>query len=106
MRRKINVGDELIRGMANAVAHAAGRKRAARKTVVAVSIPNRVDVAAIRKKLHMSQQAFALRFGFSVKNIRNWEQGVRTPEGSARAYLLVIDRAPKAVERALTGRAA
>jgi putative transcriptional regulator len=69
--------------------------------VVAVSVPKRVDVARIRRKLRMSQEAFALRYGFSVKNIRNWEQGTRQPEGSARAYLTVIDRAPKMVEKAL-----
>jgi putative transcriptional regulator len=46
--------------------------------------------------------AFAARFGFSVKNIQNWEQGSRQPEGPARAYLLVIDRNPKAVQEALS----
>jgi putative transcriptional regulator len=96
-----DIGDELIRGMKNALAHARGRKRATRETVVAVSVPKRVDVARIRRKLRMSQEAFALRYGFSVKNIRNWEQGTRQPEGSARAYLTVIDRAPKMVEKAL-----
>jgi putative transcriptional regulator len=66
-----------------------------------VSIPDKVDVARIRKKLGLTQEAFALRFGFSVKNVRNWEQGVRQPEGAARAYLVVIDRKPEAVQEAL-----
>jgi DNA-binding transcriptional regulator YiaG len=39
---------------------------------------------------------------FGVKNVRNWEQGIRHPAGSARAYLSVITRAPKAVEKALS----
>ena len=95
------VGDELIEAMENALAHARGRKRAARETIVRVRIPERIDVARIRRRLGLTQRAFALRYGFSVKNIRNWEQGIRRPEGSARAYLLVIERAPKAVERAL-----
>lgn len=94
------IGDELIEGMENALAHARGRGRAARETVIRVRIPDRVDVARIRRRLGLTQQAFALRFGFSVKNVRNWEQGIRQPEGAARAYLLVIDRAPRAVERA------
>jgi putative transcriptional regulator len=98
----IDVGDELIEGMANAVAHAKGRKSAARReTVVAVRIPDRIDVATIRRKLGMSQVVFAARYGFSVKTLRNWEQGGRQPEGPARAYLVVIDRDHKAVERAL-----
>jgi putative transcriptional regulator len=96
-----SIGDELIEGMENAVAHAEGRRRARRETVVRARIPDRVDVAAIRSKLGLSQAAFAARFGFSVKNVRNWEQGVRQPEGAARAYLLVIDRRPEAVEEAL-----
>jgi putative transcriptional regulator len=98
---KVNVGDELIQGMENAVAHLKGRKPARRKTVVAVAIPERIDVRAIRQKLGLTQQEFAARFGFTVKSIRNWEQDGRQPEGAARAYLLVIDRVPKVVEKAL-----
>ena len=96
-----NLGDELISGMENAVAHARGLTKADRETVVPVSIPDKVDVARIREKLGLTQEAFALRFGFSVKNVRNWEQGVRQPEGAARAYLVVIDRKPEAVQEAL-----
>jgi putative transcriptional regulator len=66
-----------------------------------VEIPETIDVAAIRGRLGMSQAQFAARFGFSVKNVRNWEQGSRQPEGPARAYLVVIDRNPRAVEKAL-----
>ena len=35
--RKPNIGSELIAGMENALAHARGRKRASRKTVVRAS---------------------------------------------------------------------
>ena len=101
MTKKVGTaGDELIQGMKNAVAHARGKKPAVRETRVA--IPAKVNIAAIRRKLGLTQHAFALRFGFSVKNIRNWEQGIRQPEGSARAYLLVIERRPDAVEEALS----
>jgi putative transcriptional regulator len=99
--RKPDIGSELIAGMENALAHARGRKRAARESVIRVRVPERIDVAALRRRLGMSQAAFAARFGFSVKNIQNWEQGSRQPEGPARAYLLVIDRNPKAVQEAL-----
>lgn len=66
-----------------------------------VHVPAHVDVRAIRRKLGMTQQAFAARFGFSINTLRHWEQGKREPEGPTRAYLHVIDRAPRAVERAL-----
>jgi hypothetical protein len=36
-----------------------------------------------------------------VNTLRHWEQGNREPEGPARAYLLVIARAPDAVQKAL-----
>ena len=49
----------------------------------------------------MTQEEFAGRFGFSVNTLRHWEQGKRQPEGSARAYLTVISRAPKSVQKAL-----
>jgi putative transcriptional regulator len=70
-------------------------------SVIRVRVPERIDVAALRRCLGMNQAAVAARFGFSVKNIQNWEQGARQPEGPARAYLLVIDRNPKAVQEAL-----
>jgi putative transcriptional regulator len=58
-------------------------------------------VKAIRGRLGLTQQQFAVRFGFSINTLRHWEQGRRVPEGPTRAYLTVIDREPKAVEKAL-----
>jgi putative transcriptional regulator len=66
-----------------------------------VHIPAEIDVRAIRGRLGLTQQQFAVRFGFSVNTLRHWEQGRRVPEGPTRAYLVVIDREPKAVEKAL-----
>ena len=66
-----------------------------------VRVPALIDVRAIRTKLGMTQEEFAGRFGFSVNTLRHWEQGKRQPEGPTRAYLLVIERAPKAVQKAL-----
>lgn len=71
------------------------------KYTVAHHVPNDIDVKAIRTKLGLTQDQFAGRFGFSVNTLRHWEHGTRRPEGPTRAYLLVIQRAPRAVERAL-----
>ncbi len=60
-----------------------------------------LDVAAIRAKTGLSQERFARAFQISPHTVRNWEQGRRAPQGPARALLLAIDRAPKAVMRAL-----
>jgi len=66
-----------------------------------VNVPDPSDIRKIRKKLGMSQSAFATRFGFSPATLGNWEQGRRQPEGPARVLLTIIDREPDAVRRAL-----
>lgn len=92
-------GEKILRGAREALSYAKGETKARR--VHKVAVPERIDVAAIRTRLKLSQQQFADRFGFSVANIRNWEQGIRRPEGPARTLLHIIDRDPKAVVRAL-----
>jgi putative transcriptional regulator len=49
----------------------------------------------------MRQEEFAGRIGFSVNTLCHWEQGSQQTEGPTRAYLLAIERAPKAVQKAL-----
>jgi putative transcriptional regulator len=96
MSRKI--ADRLERSLHQALAFAEGTADVSRYRV---HIPREIDVRAIRGKLGMTQEEFARQFGFSVNTLRHWEQGKRVPEGPTRAYLLVIDRAPKAVQKAL-----
>jgi putative transcriptional regulator len=59
---------------------------------------------ALRRRLGLSQQQFAARYGFSVETIRNYEQGHRCPTGPARVLLKVIAAEPDAVTRALARR--
>lgn len=66
-----------------------------------VHVPQNVDVKLIRNRLGLSQAAFAQRFGFSAGAVRDWEQGRKRPEASARVLLTVIDKAPEAVMKAL-----
>src|ERR1700691_3030016 len=92
------VADGIRRGLHEAIAFAKGE---ADERTYRVHIPERIDVKTVRTKLGMTQQEFAGRFGFSVNTLRHWERGSRQPEGPTRAYLLVIERAPKAVQKAL-----
>jgi putative transcriptional regulator len=92
------IGQSMIRGLEQALAIANGT---AKKGTYVVHIPAEIDVKAIRGRLGMTQQEFAVRFGFSVNTVRHWEQGRRVPEGPTRAYLMVIDREPEAVQKAL-----
>ena len=66
-----------------------------------VHVPTDVDVAGIRKKLELSQSEFAARFGIAPGTLRDWEQKRKQPEGPARVLLIVIDKEPAAVRRAL-----
>ena len=66
-----------------------------------VTVPAEIDVKSIRKRLHMTQAGFSDAFGFSLDAVKHWEGGRRTPEASARAFLTVIARNPKAVIAAL-----
>jgi putative transcriptional regulator len=92
------VADSIRRGLEEAVAFVNGE---ADLKDYRVHVPKSIDVKAIRAKLDMTQEEFAARFGFNVHTLRHWEQGMRQPEGPARAYLVVIDRDPKAVQKAL-----
>lgn len=92
------VADSIRRSLQDALLYVEGE---AHETRYRVHVPERIDVRAIRAKLGMTQEAFAGSFGFSVNTLRHWEQSKRQPEGPTRAYLLVIDRAPEAVRKAL-----
>jgi len=91
-------GESILRGARQALEYAQG----ARDGYVA-HVPEEVDVVAIRKQLGLSQGQFAARFGFKLDALQNWEQGRRRPDGTARAFLRVIEREPDAVQRALAG---
>lgn len=61
----------------------------------------RLDVRKVRQGVGMTQETFAASFGFPLGTLRHWEQGQRSPTGSARVLLLVIERAPRVVMDAL-----
>ena len=63
-------------------------------------VPN---LKEIRKKLHMTQEQFALRFHLPLGTLRDWEQGAKQPDTAARSYLRVIEKAPQTVMQALEG---
>ncbi len=66
-----------------------------------VHVPDTIDVKKIRSELGLSQQAFAATYGFALSAVRDWEQGRRHPERSARILLKIVQSDPAAVTRAL-----
>lgn len=93
--------DKIAEGLNEALAVARGEVGAAK-----MHVPPEMNVRAVRTKTGLSQDAFASSFGFTVHQIRQWEQGRNRPLGAMRAYLLVIDREPAVVQRALEATAA
>ncbi len=81
--------DKVAEGLNEALAIARGAAKPAR-----LYIPAQIDIKAIRGKLSLSQGDFADRFGFTVNQIKDWEQGRSRPLGGVRAYLMIIDRDP------------
>lgn len=59
-----------------------------------------IDVRELRSRLKLTREEFALRYGFEVETLRNWESGRREPDKTARSYLRVIEQEPELVEEA------
>ena len=89
-------GAELIESLTDALGHARGKASDVR--VRTAEVP---DVRAIRRKLHMSQHAFAAAYRIPLPTLKNWEQGRRHPDAPAAAYLMAIARRPEEISAAL-----
>ena len=79
--------DKIAEGLNEALAVARGHAGSAK-----MHVPPEMDVRAVRAKTGLSQDAFASSFGFTVHQVRQWEQGRNRPLGAMRAYLLTIER--------------
>ena len=91
--------DELLASVKEGGAILRGARRAARTTRFVE--PN---VRLLRERYGLSQAKFAALMGISVATLRNWEQGRRRPEGSAKVLLRVVARHPEVVlESAASG---
>lgn len=66
--------------------------------------PPRVNIRAVRERLALSQDEFALEFGLDVATLRNWEQGRSEPDRASRTVLWTIALDPDAVRRSLAQR--
>jgi putative transcriptional regulator len=88
--------DKIAEGLKEAIAVTRGEKKPAR-----LFVPAEIDVKAVRKRCRMSQDDFANRYGFTVDQIKAWEQGRSRPLGGVRMYLMLIDEEPALVLKAL-----
>lgn len=58
---------------------------------------HQVNAKKLREKLGLTQEQFAANYGIPVGTLRDWEQGRKNPDATARTYLRVIARNPQAV---------
>ena len=70
-----------------------------------VDDPSAGRIVALRRRMKLSRQKFADRFGLDARAVQDWEQGRRVPDRAARVLLTVIESEPEAVERALAAPA-
>lgn len=64
------------------------------------SLPGTPDVRALRARLGLTREQFALRYGLEAETVKNWEIGRRDPDTASRSYLHVISADPEGVEQA------
>ena len=77
-QKKSSAGSRIVASLREAVVWAEGKDVAVR--VTQVEVPT-VDVREVRRKLGLSQAAFAAKFGFQPATLRNWEQSRTRPDG-------------------------
>ena len=96
--KRTPVGREVEQALGEVLAHVRGEVDLPCRIV---DDPSAQRIRALRKRLRLSRRKFADRFGLDARAVQDWEQGRRVPDRAARVLLTVIDRNPKAVERAL-----
>ena len=98
MTKRTKVGREVEEALGEVLAHVRGKVDLPCRIV---DDPSAERILALRKRMKLSRQKFADRFGLDARAVQDWEQGRRLPDRAARVLLTVIEREPKAVERAL-----
>ncbi len=96
--KRTEIGREIETALDEVLSHVKG------ETVLPCRIvddPAAERILALRKRLKLSRQNFADRFGLDARALQDWEQGRRVPDRAARVLLTVIDNDPDAVTRAL-----
>ena len=96
--QRTETGREVEAALGEVLAHVRGETQLPCRIV---DDPAAERIIALRKRMRLSRQSFADRFGLDARAVQDWEQGRRVPGRAARVLLTVIDREPEAVVRAL-----
>jgi putative transcriptional regulator len=85
-----NIGLEILEGIREVKEYKAGKV-----DLVARQLRDPSDPKTIRRKLKLSQAAFAGLMGVSVRTIQDWEQNRREPSGPAKSLLRIAEQHPE-----------
>ncbi|MCY7297068.1 helix-turn-helix domain-containing protein [Alteromonas sp. a30] len=85
-----DIGLEILEGIKEIKAHKKGQVSLKTTELSEPSPPK-----TIRKKMNLSQSAFAGLLGVSLRTLQDWEQGRRNPQGSAIALLRIAEQHPE-----------
>jgi len=105
-QRERSVFGQIKAGLEDSIAYSRGRL-----SLVTTEPPppppelSRAQIAALRKRLKMSQAFFAAVLNVSAKAVQSWEHGIRRPSDAALRMLQVIGRQPSLV-RVIAARGA
>lgn len=96
--RKTEMGQELIKGLNEAIEHVRGSKKL-RTTTVEIPEPakpwKKEQIVHLRKQtFRVSQPVFAGILSVTTSTVRAWEQGQKSPSGAARRLLEIAAMAP------------
>lgn len=70
-------------------------------TAPSVTIDMLIAPQNLRRRLNLTQEAFAAALGIPVATLRNWEQGRNALDPAARALLVLVARDPDGTLAAL-----
>ena len=87
-QRQIDIGAELLTSVREMKAGIRAR----------VHRPEISKVAHARLVAGLSQSAFAVLLGVSVRTLQDWEQGRREPSGAAKTLFRVAERYPEVLQ--------
>ena len=85
-----DIGQEILAGIQEIKAYKAGKTDLRTRELKEPSSPQ-----DIRRKLNLSQSAFAGLMGVSLRTVQDWEQGRRQPSGPAKSLLRIAEQRPE-----------
>ena len=85
-----NIGQEILEGIKEIKRFKKGEIK-----LIARTLNEPSPAKTIRKRLKISQSAFAGLMGVSPRTIQDWEQGRRTPQGPAKSLLRIAEQHPE-----------